>query len=66
MEGLKYMQWDSHKDHFRGLLQELIITNNFADVTLVCEDQSIFRAHRNILSAGSQVLKDIFTVTLRG
>ena len=60
MEGLKYMQWDSHTDHFRRLLQELIITNNFADVTLVCEDQSIFRAHRNILSAGSQVLKDIF------
>ena len=60
MEGLKYMQWDSHSDKIRSFLQELIITNNFADVTLVCEDQSIFRAHRNILSAGSQVLKDIF------
>ena len=60
MEGPKYMQWDSHSDNFRRFLQELIITKNFADVTLVCEDQSIFRAHRNILSAGSQVLKDIF------
>ena len=60
MEDLKYLQWDSHSAHFRRLLQELIITNNFADVTLVCEGQRMFRAHRNILSAGSKVLKDIF------
>ena len=60
MEDLKYLQWDSHSSHFRGLLQELITTSNFADVTLVCEGQRMFRAHRNILSAGSKVLKDIF------
>ena len=60
MEGLKCLQWDSHTAHVRGLLQDLMITNNFSDVTLVCEDQTMLRAHRNILSAGSKVLKDIF------
>ena len=60
MEGPKWLQWDSHTSHVRSLLQELIETKNFADVTLVSDDQSVFRAHRNILSAGSQVLKDIF------
>ena len=60
MEGLKCVQWDSHTDHVKSLLQDLMITNNFADVTLVCEDLIMLRAHRNILSAGSQVLRDIF------
>lgn len=60
MEGMKCLQWDSHTAHFRSLLQDLMITNNFSDVTLVCEDQTMLRAHRNILSAGSKVLKDIF------
>ena len=60
MEGLKCLQWDSHTDHVKSLLQDLMITNNFADVTLVCEDLIMLRAHRNILSAGSQVLRDIF------
>ena len=54
------MQWDSHTDHVRSLLQDLMITNNFADVTLVCEDLIMLRVHRNILSAGSEVLRDIF------
>ena len=60
MEGLKCLQWDSHTAHVRSLLQDLMITNNFSDVTLVCEDQTMLRAHRNILSSGSKVLKDIF------
>ena len=60
MEGLKCLQWNSHTAHVRSLLQDLMITNNFSDVTLVCEDLTMLRAHRNILSAGSQVLKDIF------
>ena len=60
MEEAKWLQWDSHTAHVRSLLQDLMITNNFSDVTLVCEDLTMLRAHRNILSAGSQVLKDIF------
>ena len=60
MEEPKWLQWDSHTAHVRSLLQDLMITNNFSDVTLVCEDLTMLRAHRNILSAGSQVLKDIF------
>ena len=60
MEGPKWLQWDSHTSHVRSLLEELIESKNFADVTLVSDDQSVFRAHRNILSAGSKVLKHIF------
>ena len=47
MEGLKYLHWDSHTAHVRSLLQDLMITNDFSDVTLVCEDLTMLRAAGN-------------------
>ena len=36
-----------------------MMNDDFADVTLVSEDRKHIRAHKNILSACSPVLKDI-------
>ena len=47
MEEPKWLQWDSHTAHVRSLLQDLMITNNFSDVTLVCEDLTMLRAAGN-------------------
>ena len=53
------MNWHSYSDHLREALREMMTTGEFADVTLVTDDKQQIRAHRNILSAASPVLKNI-------
>ena len=57
--------WDS-SEHFRKVLQEMIISDDFTDVTLVTDDMRQIKAHRNILSACSPVLKNIFQIDSHG
>ena len=38
----------------------MMVNNEFTDVTLICEDQKQVSAHKNILSARSPVLRNIF------
>ena len=60
MDAEKYtLTWHTYPDHLRGMMRELMASEDFADVTLVCDDKKSIRAHRNILSACSPVLKDI-------
>ena len=60
MDHEKYtLTWHSYPDHLRGMMWELMTSEDFADVTLVCDDKKSIRAHRNILSACSPVFKDI-------
>ena len=51
--------WHSFKSHQRDLLKNLIGTQEFADVTLVSEDQHQYNVHKLILSAYSTVFKNI-------
>lgn len=44
--------------HIRALLK----SSDFADVTLVSDDQKIFKGHKNILSGFSPVLRNLFKV----
>ena len=44
---------------FVSIFNELFTDMVSADVILVSEDQIPFQAHRNVLSASSQVLKDL-------
>ena len=53
------MNWHNYSDHLREALREMMTTGEFADVTLVTDDKQQIRAHRNILSAASPVLKNI-------
>ena len=38
-------------EYLKNLLVDIQTSGDFADVTLVCDDQQQLRAHRNILSA---------------
>ena len=49
----------SYSDHLRKMMKEMMISGQFADVTLVTDDNEQIMAHRNILSTCSPVFKDI-------
>ena len=51
--------WHSYSDHLRNLMQEMLGSDDFKDVTLVSDDKQSIKAHRNILSTCSPVFKNI-------
>ena len=53
------MTWHTYPDHLRGMMREMMASEDFADVTLVCDDMETIKAYRNILSACSPVFKNI-------
>ena len=53
------LTWHSYSDHLRSMMKELMMNEDFADVTLVTEDKKQIKANINILSACSPVFKDI-------
>ena len=56
------LSWQTYSEHLRGIMSQMMTTTEFADVTLVSEDRKYIKAHRNILSACSPVLKDILSI----
>ena len=53
------LNWETYSDHLREMLHEMMISSEFTDVTLVCDDKRQFKAHKNVLSASSPVFKSI-------
>ena len=53
------MKWDAYSDHLRGMLHEMMKSEELTDVTLVCDDKIQFNAHKIILSGCSSVFKSI-------
>ena len=53
------LTWDAYSDYLRNMMKELMMNDDFSDVTLVTEDKKYIKAHKNILSACSTVFKDI-------
>ena len=53
------VKWDKYSSHWLEVLKDLKETNFLSDVTLVCEDNSRFEAHKLVLSACSPVLRSI-------
>ena len=51
------LNWHTFQTHTNELLSELYYTSAFADVTLVCDDQTQFKAHKFVLSSCSSVFK---------
>ena len=58
------LMWQTYSDHLRRVLHDLLATEDFADVTLVCDDKKQLNVHRNILSARSPFFKTIFQIDL--
>ena len=60
MQQEKYnLTWHSYSDHLKTMMKELMMNEDFSDVTLVTEDKKQIKANINILSACSPVFKDI-------
>ena len=53
------LNWRTYTDHLRGMLHEMMKSNELTDVTLVCDDKRKFKAHKIVLSACSSVFKSI-------
>ena len=53
------VKWHSYSDHLRSMMKELMMNEDFSDVTIVTEDKKRIKANMNILSSSSPVFKDI-------
>ena len=49
----------SHQDNLKEMMQHMITSEDFADVTIVSDDKKYIKAHKVILSACSPFLKSI-------
>ena len=53
------LKWHTYSDHLKSMMKEMMMNEDFSDVTLVTEDKKHIMANINILSACSPVFKDI-------
>ena len=53
------LTWRTFADHMQRMMEYLMTSDDFTDVTLIADDKNSIKAHRNILSACSPVLKNI-------
>ena len=51
--------WGEHSKNFRESLKELRENDHFLDVTLVCDDDTQIKAHKNVLSVCSNFFRNI-------
>ena len=75
MHQSKYsLTWDSYSDHLNSMMKDLMLNEDFSNVTLVTEDKKHIKANIHILSSCSPVFRDILkkehksspTIFLRG
>merc|ERR1712150_364858 len=53
------LNWDTFTDHLQLMIKDLYEEGKHSDVTLVCDDQTQFKAHKIVLRACSPVFKKI-------
>ena len=53
------LNWHTFTDHLQLMFKDLYEEGKNSDVTLVCDDQTQFKAHKIVLSACSPVFKKI-------
>ena len=53
------LNWQTFTDHLKLMFKDLYEEGKNSDVTLVCDDQTQFKAHKIVLSACSPVFKMI-------
>ena len=55
------LNWDTYPDHLKGMMKNLMDSNDSADVTLMCEDKTKFKAHKFVLRACSPLFKSMIS-----
>ena len=53
------LAWHAYTDHLKSMMKDLMMNEDFSDVTLVTEDKKHIKANISILGACSPVFKDI-------
>ena len=53
------LNWHTFSDHLKEMMLKLMESNETADVTLVCEDKTKFKAHKFVLISCSPVFQSI-------
>ena len=54
------LTWHTYSDHLKNMMKELMMNEDYSDVTLVTEDKKYLKANGSILSACSPIFKEIF------
>jgi len=53
------LRWDGFLKHFQKSFSDLMTSNLYTDVTLVCDDKIHLNAHKVVLASCSEVLKNV-------
>ena len=53
------LTWHSYSDHLKSMMKELMMNEDFSDVTLVTEDKKQIKANISILSACSPIFREV-------
>merc|ERR1719234_2496832 len=53
------LTWHTYSDHLKNMMKEMMMNEDFSDVTFVTEDKKHIKANINILSSCSPVFRDI-------
>ena len=61
MEEKVYLNWATFGDHANDLFYDLYSTQKFADVTLICDDNTTLKAHKFVLITMSTVFRTIIS-----
>ena len=56
------LTWDTFDQHLKEILQDMLKTDDMADVTLVSDDMKQLKVHKLILSSCSSVFKSILSL----
>ena len=51
--------WQAFSEHLQWMFKDLYEEEKYCDVTVVCDDQTQFKAHKFVLIAGSSIFKKI-------
>ena len=54
------MHWEGYTEHFKIMMENMLVSKENSDVTLLCDDLQTIRAHKNILSASSPAFQKMF------
>ena len=54
------LTWQTYTNHLKDMMEDMMKSDDFTDVTLITHNKKAIKAHRSILSANSPVFKNIF------